>query len=91
MNSLILCHITAIQIYCIDQGENIYPRAMNTDTVEWHFGDARQTVGGSTNKLTAAAFDRADKKASMFRSAQHALKGNNQTGDDVVFGRKKRY
>jgi hypothetical protein len=91
MNSLILCHITAIQIYCIEQGETIYPRTMNTDTVEWHFGDARQTVGGSTNKLTTAAHDRADKKASMFRSAQHALKGNNQTGDDVVFGRKKRY
>jgi hypothetical protein len=36
---------------------------MNTDTIECRFGDARQMVGGSTNKLTAASFDNADKKA----------------------------
>ena len=33
---------------------------MNTDTVEWTFGDKRQMVGGSHNKLTALNFDRGD-------------------------------
>jgi len=32
------------------------------------FGDARQIVGGSTNKLTAAGFERASKKASTFNA-----------------------
>ena len=34
---------------------------MNTDTVEWTFGDEIQMVGGSHNKLTALGFDRGDK------------------------------
>ena len=63
---------------------------MNTDTVEWHFADARQMVGGSTNKLTAAAFDQADKKASTFNAAKFALGGNNKTGDNP-FGRKEQF
>ncbi len=59
---------------------------MNTDTVKWFFGDARQMVGGSTNKLTAAGFDRADKKASTFSAIKLALVGNNSTGGNM-FGR----
>jgi hypothetical protein len=62
IKSLLLGHITAIEIFCIQNGEKINPRSMNTDTVEWHFGNARQMVGRSTNKLTAAGFDNADKK-----------------------------
>ncbi len=50
---------------------------MNTDTVEWFFGDARQMVGGSTNKLTVAGFERASKKASTFNAAKFSLVGNN--------------
>ncbi len=46
---------------------------MNTDTAEWFFGDARQMVGGSTNKLAAAGFDCADKKASTFNAANFFL------------------
>jgi hypothetical protein len=45
-------------------------------------------VGGSTNKLTAAGFDRADKKASTFNAAKFSLVGNNSTGDNI-FGRNK--
>jgi hypothetical protein len=48
-------------------------------------------VGGSTNKLTAAAgFDRADKKASTFNVAKFSLISNNSTGDNI-FGRNKRF
>jgi len=39
------------------KGESISPRIMNTDTVEWFFGNAHQMVGGSSNKLTVAGFD----------------------------------
>ena len=54
---------------------------MNTDTVEWHFGNARQMVGGSTNTLTAAGFDNADKKASTFNAANMTIVGNNSLGE----------
>ena len=56
---------TLFQIYCVSKGQSISPQTMkNIDTVEWFFGDARQMVVSSTNKLTAAGFDQADKKAS---------------------------
>jgi hypothetical protein len=60
------------------------------DTVECFFGDARQMVGGSTNKLTAAGFNRANKKASTFNAAKFSLVGNNSTGANM-FGRNKKY
>jgi hypothetical protein len=47
-------------------------------------------VGGSTNKLTAAGFDRADKKASTFNAAKFSLVGNNSTGANM-FGRNNRF
>jgi hypothetical protein len=90
IKSLLLAHITVIQIYCVKKGESISPRTMNTDTVECFFGDARQMVGGSTNKLTAAGFDRADKKASTFNAAKFSLVGNNSTGANM-FGRNKKF
>jgi hypothetical protein len=43
-------------------------------------------VGGSTNKLTAAGFDRADKKASTFNATKFYPVGNNPTGANM-FGR----
>jgi hypothetical protein len=55
INSLLLGHITASKIFCIEYGEKINLPTMSTDTVKWHFGNARQTVGKSTNKLTTAA------------------------------------
>jgi hypothetical protein len=63
---------------------------MNTNTVEWHFGNARQMVGRSTNKLTAAGFDNADKKATTFNAANMAIVGYNSLGVNI-FDSKKRY
>ncbi len=63
---------------------------MNTNTVEWHFKNARQMVGGNTNKLTAAGFDNADKKASSFSAANMAIVGNNSLGVNI-FDSKKQY
>jgi hypothetical protein len=88
IKSLLLAHVLVIHIYCITKGESVNPRTMNTDTVEWFFGDARQIVGGSTNKLTAAGFERASKKASTFNAAQFSLIGNNAT-EANMFGRNK--
>ncbi len=85
-----LGHVSAIDIFCTKNGERINPRTMNTDTVEWHFGNARQMVGRSTNKLTAAGFDNADKKASTFNAANMAIDGNNSSGVNI-FDSKKRY
>ncbi len=47
-------------------------------------------VGGSTIKLTAAGFNRADKKASTFNAAKFALVRNNSRGGNM-FGRNKRF
>jgi hypothetical protein len=47
-------------------------------------------VGGSTNKLTVAGLNHADKKASTFNAAKFSLVGNNSTGDNI-FGRNKRW
>jgi hypothetical protein len=52
--------------------------------------DARQMVGGSSNKLTAAGFDRADKKASTFNHANFSLVGNNSARHNV-FGMNQRF
>ncbi len=79
-----------MHIYCVIKGKSISPRTMNTDMVEWFFGNAQQMVGNSTNKLTAAGFNRADKKASTFNAANFSLVGNNSTGDNI-FGRNKRF
>jgi hypothetical protein len=87
---LLLAHVTVIHIYCVMKGKSISPHTMNTDTVEWFFGDIRQMVDGSTNKLTAAGFNRADKKASTFNAAKFAIVGNNSTGGNM-FGRNKRF
>ncbi len=55
IKSLLLGHINVIQLYCVMKGESISLQTLNTDTVEWFFGDARQMVGGSSNKLTAVS------------------------------------
>ncbi len=90
IKSLLLGHVAVMNVNCVIKGESISPRTMNTDKVEWFFGDARQMVGGSTNKLTAAGFNHADKKARTFNAAKISLIGNNSTGDNI-FGRNKRF
>ena len=90
IRSLILAHVCAIQIYCVEGGQSINPRSMNTDVVEWFFGDGRQMVGGSTNKMTARQWNHAGFKAAAFNAGKHNLVGNNKTGQDI-FGRQKRF
>ena len=90
IKSLLLAHITVIQIYCVSKGQCVSPQKMNTDTVKCFFLDARQMVGGSTNKLMAAGFDRADKKASTFNAAKFSLVGNISAGANM-FGRNKKF
>jgi hypothetical protein len=90
IKALMLGHVSAIDIFCAKNGENINPWTMNTNTVEWHFGNARQMVDGSTNKLTAAGFDNANKKASTFNAANMAIVGNISSGVNI-FDSKKQY
>ena len=47
-------------------------------------------VSRSTDKLTAASFDNADKKASTFNAANMAIVGNNLS-DVNIFKSKKLY
>jgi hypothetical protein len=86
--SLLLGHVTAIKIFCVRNGKKINPQTMNVDTVEWHCGNARQMVGGSTNKLTAASFDNANKKASTFNMVNMAIAGNNSSGLNIFASKK---
>jgi hypothetical protein len=90
IKSLLLGHVTAIEIFCIRNGKKINPQAMNKDTIEWRFGNARQVVSGSTKKLTAAGFDNTDKKASTFNMANMVVVGNNSSGANI-FASKNQY
>ena len=63
---------------------------MNIYTLEWHFGDARQMLCGSTNKLVAMGVYRADVKANTFNTAKCRITGNNATGDNHS-GRAKQH
>jgi hypothetical protein len=59
------------------------------DTVECFFGDAQQMVSSSTNKLMAAGFNQADKKASTFNATKFSLVGNNSTGANMFDSNNK--
>ena len=90
IRALILAHVCVIEIFCIQKKVSVNPKSMNTDTVEWTFGDERQMVGGSHNKLTALGFDRGDKKSNAFNAAKCRLVGNNKDGENF-FQRKNKY
>ena len=91
IQGLLLAHILIIQKYCVEKNERVNPRRINTDCVEWHFGNARQMVGGSSNRLSARQFDRADKKASTFIAAKATQTGNNASGAKELFPRHKKH
>ena len=82
--------VSMIDMYYIQLKEETRSRSMSTDTVEWEFGNGRQIVGGSHNKLTALGFDRSDKKSNVFNAAKCRLVGNNKTGKNF-FKRAKRH
>ena len=44
IQALIWVHVGVIQLYCVVKRESINPQSMNTDVVEWIFGDAHQMV-----------------------------------------------
>jgi len=77
--SLLLAHVGAIEIYCVEKGESINPCTMNTDVVEWFFGDGRKMEDGSTTNMTAKKWIHAGFKASAFNHEFHNLVGNNKT------------
>ena len=53
-----------------------------SDTIEWTFGDERQMVGVSHNRLTALGFDRGDNKSDAFNVAKCRLVGNIKDGEN---------
>ncbi|KAL7527593.1 hypothetical protein ACHAXR_005041, partial [Thalassiosira sp. AJA248-18] len=91
IRALILAHVAAIGHYCLEKREKINPRSLNTDVVEWFFGDVRQMVGGSTDKMTARGWNYGDYKARAYNAGMHNLHGNNKTGDDTILERHARF
>ena len=51
IQSLILGLVGCIQFYVIENGEIYVPRRTNTDTVEHHFRNSRQSVGGGNSPI----------------------------------------
>ena len=89
IQALVLAHVAIIQLHCVEKKVAINPRVINTDVVEWFFGDARSMVGGATNKLRAKAANAADRKASAFNRGRHGVVGNNKSGAVDVFKREQ--
>ena len=91
IRALILAQVGAIQLYCLsDKKMKINPRTINTDCVEWFFGDGRQFVGGSSDKMAPWQWDIANFKAAALRASKQALVGNNKSGEQY-FERNKRF
>jgi hypothetical protein len=64
---------------------------MNTGTVEWHFGNARQMVPDSSSTLTAAGWDNAARMTSaFFNGSKMVLVGNNASGENL-FSRNTKF
>ena len=68
-----------IQLHCAKKQVVINPRVVNTDVVEWFFGDTCSMVGGATNKLRVKVANAADKKASAFNKGWHGVVSNNKS------------
>ena len=67
----------------------VNPRVINTDVVEWFFGDKRSMVGRARNKLRAKAANAADRKASAFNRGWHGVVSNNKSGATDFFKREQ--
>ena len=89
IQALVLAHVAIIQLHCVEKNVEINPRVINTDAIEWFFGDARSMVGGATNKLRAKDANAADRKASAFNRGRHGAVGNNKSGTANVFKREQ--
>ena len=80
IRALLLVHVGAIQTYCVEKNKGINPRCMNTDDVEWVFGEARQSIDGGTNSMTARGMHTAGTKSAAYQNGQHKLVENNKLG-----------
>ena len=56
---------------------------MNTDAVEHFFGDARQFIGGSTDKMSARGMGYAAAKSTACNNGRHNVHGNNKTAQHL--------
>lgn len=88
---LLLSHVTVIQLYCIEKGFTINPLVICTDTVEQHFGNSRQSQGGSTASLTVQQADTADTTAGVVNDAHWEKIGNNKNSDKIAKKKKKSF
>ena len=89
IRALILAHVGAISIYCVLKRVSINPKKMNTDAVEWFFGDVRQFIPGSTNKVGAKGMGHGASKASACTNGRHLVHGNNKKAADALCRPKK--
>ena len=84
IKALLLAHVGAIQIYCVEKRVSINPKTMNTDAVEWFFGDVRQFIPGSTNKVNAKGMSHGATKSSACSRGRHIVHGNNKKAADAL-------
>ena len=89
IQSLILGLVGCIQLYVIENGESFVPRRTNTDTIEHHFGNSRQSVGGG-NAPTAMQQRTNDARSSVYNSTTGPTKGNNASSQ-TYDGKRKKY
>ena len=69
---------------------SINPKKMNTDAVEWFFGDVRQFIPGSTSKVSAPkGMGHRATKASACTNGRHLVHGNNKKAADALCRPKK--
>lgn len=88
---MILSHVVLIELYCIRKKMVINPHRINTDPCEHHFGNGRQSIGGSTNGMTTAAWGNADCKSGLAKASQYNAVGNNRESIFTKSGQKKRF
>ena len=62
---------------------------INTDVVEWFFGNARSMVGGTTNKLQAKSANVANRKAGAVNRGRYGVVENSKSGTKSVFKREQ--
>ena len=89
IKALLLAHVGAILLFCIDMKVSINPRVMNTDKVEHFSGDDRQFIGGSTEKMSARGLRYAAARLTACNNGRHNVHGNNKTAKHL--NRQKRF
>ena len=89
IQSLILELVDCIQFYVIESGESVVSRRTNTDTIEHHFGNSRQSVGGR-NAPIAMQQRTNDAHSSIYNETTGPTKSND-TPALTYDGKRKNY